>query len=421
MTARERVRAAIRHQATDKIPIDLGGCVTTGIHASALAKLRDALELQRLPVKIVEPMMMLGEVDEELRRAVRGDTVGLNGPSSLLGYRNEGWKPWRLPDGTDVLMGGGFRFTTDADGTIFAYPNGNTSARPSARMPKDGFYFDNVIRQEDLMGHNFDARKDYADQYPLFSDEDCRYYEKESKRLYEGTECSVFGNFFLGGVGDIFHVPAAWLEHPKGIRDLEEWMIATHTHPDYVKDFFDMQLEVELKNLGSYRQAVGNRIDVIAVSGTDFGSQDGLLISREAYREFYKPYHTAFNEWVHKNTTWKTFYHTCGSVVEIMEDLIESGVDIINPVQVSARGMDPTQLKARYGKRIVFWGGSVNPQKTLPFGTPEEVAAEARRNVAVFAQGGGYVFAGIHNIQANTPASNIVAMFEAANEAHVTR
>ena len=258
-------------------------------------------------------------------------------------------------------------------------------------------------------------------EYPLFSDEDCRYYEKESKRLYEGTECSVFGNFFLGGVGDIFHVPAAWLEHPKGIRD-SRVVIATHTHPDYVKDFFDMQLEVELKNLESYRQAVRHRIDVIAVSGTDFGSQDGLLISREAYREFYKPYHTAFNEWVHKNTTWKTFYHTCGSVVEIMEDLDRRAGSILSTRYRSLPGDGPDTAEGPLRKENRVLGRLRQPAEDASLWNrrrrllrkPGETWRSSHR-------GGGYVFAGIHNIQANTPASNIVAMFEAANEAHVTR
>ena len=282
-------------------------------------------------------------------------------------------------------------------------------------MPAGGYYFDNIVRQEELANHDFDARVDYVDQYKTFTEEECIFYEKESKRLFEGTEYSVFGNYFLGGVGDIFHIPGAWLENPKGIRDLEEWMIAIYTHPAYVKEFFNFQMEIQLKNLEMYRQAVGNRIDVIAISGTDFGSQDGLIISKDTYREFYKPYHKAFNDWVHKNTTWKVFFHTCGSIVELMDDFIEVGIDIINPVQVSAKGMNAGDLKRKYGKTMVFWGGSVNPQKTLAFGTREEVAVEARRNAELFSKGGGYVCAGIHNIQANTPVENIQALFETVN------
>jgi len=415
MNSRERVEAALAHRETDKVPVDLGGAVVTGIHASALDRLRKALSLEPRAVKVYEPMMMLGLVEDDVCEAVGGDVVGLNAPGTLLGYRNENWKPWKLPDGTDVLMGGGFEHTVGDDGTIYAYPGGNTSAPASARMPSDGLYFDNIIRQENLDGHDFDARTDYADQYAVFSEEDCRYYEQTAKALYEGTDRAVFGNFFLGGVGDIFHIPAAWIEHPRGIRDLQDWIMSHYDHPAYVKEFFDMQTETTLKNLELYRQAVGDRLCAIAISGTDFGAQTGPFISPDCYREFYKPYHKVFNDWVHEHTGWKVFFHTCGSIVAILDDLVDVGVDIINPVQFTAGGMELESLKRNYGDRLVFWGGGVDPQKTLPFGTPEEVAEETRRNVSILSPGGGFVCASVHNIQGPTPVANILAFFRAVN------
>jgi len=415
MNSRERVTAALNHQEPDRVPVDLGGAVVTGLHASALHKLRKALQLEPRPVKVYEPMMMLGLVEDDVREAVGGDVVGLNAPGTLLGYRNEKWKPWTLPDGTEVLMGGGFAHSVDEDGTTHAYPGGNTAAPASAKMPADGLYFDNIIRQEDLAGHDFDARRDYADQYAVFTDEDCRYYEAASKSLFEETDCAVFGNFFLGGVGDIFHIPGAWLEHPKGIRDLELWIMAHYDHPGYVKEFFEMQTEITLRNLELYRQAVGDRLVAIAVSGTDFGAQHGCFISPDAYREFYKPYHKRFNDWVHEHTNWKVFFHTCGSNVELMDDFIEVGVDILNPVQFTAAGMDLGFLKHTYGDRLVFWGGGVDPQRTLPFGIPEEVAEETKRNVKILSRGGGFVCAAVHNIQGPTPVENILAFFRSIN------
>ncbi len=415
MNSRERVATALDHQEPDRVPVDLGGAVVTGIHAKALDKLRRALGLEKRPVKVYEPMMMLGMVEQDVVEAVGVDVVGLNAPGTLLGYRNENWKNWTIPDGTHVLMGGGFEYTTDSDGTIYAYPQGDRSVQPSARMPADGLYFDNIIRQEDLSNHDFDARKDYADQYSVFTDEDCAYYEKTSKNLYEETDYAVFGNFFLGGVGDIFHIPGAWLKDPKGIRDLEEWIMAAYLHPEYVKEFFEMQTEITLKNLALYRQAVGDRLAAIAISGTDFGAQNGLLISPDCYREFYKPYHKRFNDWVHENTSWKVFFHTCGAITDLMEDFIEVGIDIINPVQISAKGMQAEQLKEKYGDRIVFWGGGIDPQKTMPFGTPEEVAEETKQNVAALSKGGGFVCAAVHNIQGPTPVENILAFFRSIN------
>lgn len=416
MTSRERVLKALNHQETDKIPVDLGATVVTGIHASALARLRNALALEKKPVKVYEPMMMLGVVEDDVIQVIGGDVVGLNAPSTLLGYRNDNWKPWKLPDGTEVLMGGGFEFHQDSDGTTYAYPKGNVSVPPSAKMPAGGLYFDNIIRQDDLTSHAFNAREDYSDQYGVFSDEDCLHYEKESKNLYENTGYAVFGNFFLGGVGDIFHIPGAWIAHPRGIRNLEDWLMAHYDHPSYVKEFFDMQTEIQLKNLELYRQAVGNRIVAIAISGTDFGAQLGTFISPDTYREFYKPYHKIFNDWVHKNTDWKVFFHTCGSVVDLLDDFIEIGADIINPVQFCAAGMELESLKRKYGDKLVFWGGGIDPQKTLPFGTPEEVRAETRQNVKILSRGGGFVCAAVHNIQGPTPVENILAFFESINK-----
>ncbi|MCL4417685.1 MAG: methyltransferase [Actinobacteria bacterium] len=415
MTSRERVSMALNHKEPDRVPVDFGGSVVTGIHASALHRLRKTLNLKDNVVKVYEPMMMLGLVEDDVIRAIGGDVIGLNSPSTLLGYRNENWKPWRLPDGTDVLIGEGFTFKNGSDGAIYAYPNGNTSVPPSAKMPKNGLYFDNIIRQENLANHEFNARKDYADQYTIFNEADCYYFDQTSKFLYEETDYAIFGNFFLGGVGDVFHVPGAWIEHPKGIRDIQDWITAHYDHPDYVKEFFEMQKEVVLKNFELYRQAVGDRISVIAISGTDFGTQIGPFISPDTYREFYKPYHKIFNEWVHKNTNWKVFFHSCGSIIDFIDDFIEVGVDIINPVQFSAFGMDLETLKSKYGSKIVFWGGGINPQTTLPFGTTEEVIQETRKNVSILAKGGGFVCAGVHNIQAPTPVENIISFFKAIN------
>ena len=289
MNSRERVLLALNHKESDRVPVDLGGCVTTGIQASALNKLRRALGLEKKNVKVYEPMMMLGLVEEDVVEAIGGDVVGLNSPWTLLGYKNDNWKRWTLLDGTEVLMGGGFQSTRGEDGTIYAYPKGNISVPPSAKMPADGLYFDNIMRQEDLTNHDFDARKDYSDQYSIFSQEDCEYYERTSKKLYDNTEYAIFGNFFLGGVGDIFHIPGAWLEHSRGVRNYMDWIMVHYDHPDYVREFFDMQAEITLKNLELYRQAIGNRIAAIAVSGTDFGSQNGPFISPDCYRELYKP------------------------------------------------------------------------------------------------------------------------------------
>ena len=188
----------------------------------------------------------------------------------------------------------------------------------------------------------------------------------------------------------------------------------TLTRKSYIEEIFHLQLEMQMKNLQMYHEAVGGRIDVIFMSGTDFGSQNGPFISPQAYREIFKPLHTKMNDWVHAHTSWKTFFHTCGSITAFLEDFAEAGVDILNPVQISAAGMSPETLKGKYGDRFVFWGGAVDAQHTLAFGRPEQVREEALRNSAVFGRGGGFVFNNVHNIQATVPAENMLALLTAA-------
>lgn len=177
MTSRERVREALNHDEPDRVPVDFGSSAVTGIHVTVLDGLIKKLKLKPRTVKAYEPMMMLGLVDTDVIDALGGDIIGLHGPNTLLGYRNENWKNWKLPNGTDVLVGEGFTFTLDNDGSIFLYPQQDTGVTPSAKMPADGWYFDHIWRQDDLTHHDFNARKDYDDQYPIFSEEECGYYE----------------------------------------------------------------------------------------------------------------------------------------------------------------------------------------------------------------------------------------------------
>ena len=173
-----------------------------------------------------------------------------------------------------------------------------------------------------------------------------------------------------------------------------------------------MQLEVALKNLQIYKEAVGNKIQIVMVSGTDFGTQNGSFISPEMYRDIYKPYHKKINDWIHENTDWKTFYHSCGAISNLLDDFVDAGIDIINPVQCSAAGMDAKALKEKYKGKLVFWGGGVDTQHTLPFGTKEAVVEEVKERMGILGEGGGYVFNTIHNVVANTPIDNLKAMYE---------
>jgi uroporphyrinogen-III decarboxylase len=158
---------------------------------------------------------------------------------------------------------------------------------------------------------------------------------------------------------------------------------------------------------------VGDKVDAVFVTGTDFGTQQGPFISPKAYRDLFMPFHRAVSDWVHEHTTWKTFIHSCGSLQAVLPDLVEAGFDILNPVQCSAAGMDPKELKDRYGNKLTFWGGGIDTQHTLPFGTPQEIDRQVRERMEVFGPGGGFVFAAVHNIQAGVPTENLLALFQA--------
>ncbi len=224
------------------------------------------------------------------------------------------------------------------------------------------------------------------------------------------------GSFANTSFGDIALVPAPFLKHPKGIRDVEEWYVSIASRPGYIYEVFDRQCEIAVANLERIFQAVGDRVTAVYLTGTDFGMQTGPFVSPKTYRQLYQPFHRRLNDWIHDHTCWKTFIHSCGSIVALLDDFVEAGFDIVNPVQCSAADMDPRELKRRFGDRVVFWGGGVDTQRTLPFGTPDQVRAEVRDRIRAFGPRGGFVFNPIHNVQPQTPVENLQAMFQALQE-----
>ncbi len=417
MTSRERVLKSLNHEEPDRVPLDLGASVLTGMHVSSIYKLRQTMKLDPpgTPIKVLDPYQMLGEVEMDLVDALGVDVVQAPAAATLFGYKLGGWKPWKLFDGTPLLVPEGFNTQPETNGDVLMYPEGDRRADPSGRMPAEGFYFDVIVRQPPLDEAKLNP-DDNTEEFTPISEVDLAYFEHQVEQLYRETDKAVFAGFCFSSFGDIALVPAPWLKNPKGIRDIEEWYISTVARRDYVYRVFERQCEVALANLEKLHQRLGNKVQVTLITGTDFGAQNSLFISRQSYRDLFKPFHKAINDWLHRNTDWKTFIHSCGSVVELIPDFIEAGFDILNPVQTAAAGMDPKGLKERFGEQIVFWGGGVDTQRTLPFGTPEEVKTEVRDRVEIFGRGGGFIFSAVHNIQAGIPVENLVAMFEAFRE-----
>jgi uroporphyrinogen-III decarboxylase len=416
MTSRERLQSALEHRQPDRVPVDFGATFVTGMHVSVVHRLRQhVLGQPDYRVKVTEPYQMLGEIDDALRDALGIDVIGVLGRRSIFGTENKDWKPFTLFDGTPCLVPGQLNLTSAPDGGWYMYPEGDTSVPPSGHMPQGGYFFDAVVRQEPLD----EARLDPADNLEEFgplSDADLAYYRDRKAWLEARPACGTILIVPGTAFGDIALVPAPWLKHPKGIRDIAEWYVSTKTRRDYVYQVFERQCDYALENLNTLIDLFGDVVQVALITGTDFGTQRGPFIAVEAYRDLFQPFHRQVNDLIHRRTRWKTFIHSCGSVYRLIPDFIQAGFDVLNPVQCSAVDMEPLRLKREFGRDLVFWGGGVDTQKTMAFGTPDEVYREVRERIHIFNEGGGYVFDAIHNLQGNTPIANVQAMFRAIQD-----
>jgi hypothetical protein len=414
MTGKERIKAALNHTETASVPIDFGATPVSGIHVRIVEKLRAHFALPQKPIKLIEPYQMLGEIEPDLMEIIGIDAIGLSPLCNMFGMPQQGWKEFKTHWGQTVLVPESFHVSYDNEGATYVFPAGDTSAEPSAKMPKDSFFFDAIVRQKPIDEEQLKV-EDNLEEFGILSDDDLLYWKQQIASVKDSDK-AVVANFGGTGLGDIALVPAMNLRDPKGIRDVAEWYMSTVMRMDYVHEIFEKQTDIALKNLARLKPIAGDTVDAVFICGTDFGTQDSTFCSPETYDELYMPYYKKINDWIHKNTNWKTFKHCCGAIESFMEQFIASGFDIMNPVQINATGMDPVLLKDKYGDRITFWGGGVDTQKVLPYGTPDEVKKQVKTQCEILGRKGGFVFNAVHNIQANTPIENVVAMIDTLNE-----
>ena len=416
LTSREKLQLALEHRP-GPIPLDLGATAVTGIHVSCLAALRKHFGLPEEPVKVHDPYQMLGWPEDDILNALNVDIAGVSSPWTMFGYENKDWKPWKTPWGQNVLVGEGFQ-VDENDDYILIYPEGDRTVPPSGQMPRSGYFFDTMIRQPPLDMENLNV-EDNFEEFALISESilaDLKRQVASAKASGRGIIANISGTAF----GDVAIVPAPFLKHPKGIRDIAEWYMATASNQPYVHKIFTQQLKIALVNLEKIHAVLGNDIDAVNLCGTDFGTQSSTFCSQKTFRNLWLPYYKELNDWIHTHTKWKTFKHSCGAIAGFLPLFIESGFDIINPVQCSAVGMDARKIKDAFGEKLVFWGGGIDTQHTLPFGTPEQVREQVLQRCEIFSHHGGFVFNTVHNIQAKTPPQNIVAMFDALHEFNAT-
>ena len=394
MNSRERVLSALNHRQPDRVPIDLGGTRQSGIAASTYHRLKQRLGLAT-PTRVYDVYQMLAEVERPVLERFGADVVGVNRPAVAFGIRNEGWKPWTLWDGTPVEMPAGYEPSIEPDGSLLLRkPDGS----PLARMPKGGFYFDRLDMYPGA-AHADPATLDI----PLLSAAECDHLRAQAEAWRQNSDFAI-----VAAMG-----PPYELFFGLGTGDFPAWMMTLATEPDYVAALYERLTEAWLENLRRFAAAVGDRVDILQFND-DLGTQDAPFLSLRMFRQQIMPYYQRGLDWVHAHTAMKVFMHNDGAIFTLLPTLIEMGVDILNPVQTTAKGMDPLALKQQFGDKLVFWGGSCDCQHTLAFGTPAEVAREVERHVRILGPGGGYVLASVHNIQAAVPPDNVIALFDAA-------
>ena len=415
-SSRDNFKKTINHQQPDRLVVDFGSSPVTGIHAVIVEKLRDYYGLEKKPVKIIEPYQMLGELDADLIREMNVDVIGLGGENNMFGIPNRDWKLHKTFWGQEVLFPGESNFTFNDNGDMLIHPEGDTSVRPSAVMPKTGYFFDAIERQGPVDDSTLKL-EDNLEEFGRVTDNDLKFWKEQVRKAGESDK-AVLANLGGTALGDIALVPAVQLKDPKGIRGVAEWYMSTLIREDFIKELYDRQTDTAIENLKDFYSVIGNNIDVVYICGADFGTQNSTFCSPDTFARVWLPYYRKVNDWIHQNTGWKTFKHSCGSIISLLDLFIEAGFDIINPVQINAEGMDTKELKRRFGERIVFWGGGVDTQGVFAFGSPQQVKEQVKRQVSILNENGGFVFNTVHNIQANVPFENVVAMLEALKEIH---
>jgi len=396
MTPRERLRAALDHQEADRVPIDFGGTFSTGISAIAYNRLKKHLGMDH-PTYLYDVQQQLALPDLEMINRMHSDVVMLP-PFYPSFVPINAWKDTEslLPDGSTCIEPAAFNPVLEPDGSS-AIKFGDFTF---ARKPKDGLYYD-------LCAHSMAHIEtiEQLDMLPIngMSDEEVEFERKLAKDLYEKTDKAlvgmVGGSFFEMGGMDFGY---------------ERYFCSLIEDEDFIHHYNERTANMYIARMEKYLGAVGEYLDVVTF-GDDLGNQRGPSISPDMYRRMIKPYHAKVFQWMHEHYPHlKVFLHSCGAIKDLIPDLIDAGVQCLNPIQLSAAGMDPRELKQKFGSNLTFWGGGCNTAGTGTFGKPADVEREVRELMSILAPGGGFVFCSVHNIQPDVPAENIVAMFDTA-------
>ncbi len=411
MTSRERVLSALNHRQPGRVPVDLGGHRSSGIMAIAYAKLKDYLGIHSGNIYVYDFVQQLAIVEPLVL-----DTLGIDVVEMGRGFmlKDEEWQDWVLPDGTPCKIPGYIQVEKRGDDWYLL----SNSGRALSVQKKGCLYFEQIyfpLLERGIQDDDFADLKEILVEHTwaipspgghlALDDRGLKQLEEGAKNLRQSTDRAIIGLFG----GNLFEVPQ-WLYRA------DNYFMYLALYPEAVIRLSERLTEIYLENLQNWLGACGAHIDVI-LFGDDFGGQKNLLISPDMYREYYKPYHKKMWQRVKELADVKINLHSCGAIEPIIDDFIEAGLDAINPLQFISRGMDTKLLKSKYGERLCLWGGGCDTQNILPRGSREEIMNHVRKQVGILKPGGGFVFQQVHNIMADVPASNIVAMFESINPA----
>jgi len=413
VTRRERVLAAIDHREPDRVPVDLGAMRSTGITAAAYGKLKTHLGLVGGHTDVYDVVQQLAQPEQAVLDFWDADVVDLG---RVFLTDDADWKPFVLPDGQSARIPAFIRFESDGGGGWCALAADGT---PIGAMPRGAFYLSQTrfpLRDWDGTDLSVLDRLPAAMDHVTWAALSCAPYHaplslghlaeitRRAKRLHETTDYAVMIAF--GG---------NLLEWGQYLCSMEQFLVDLLDNPRKALALLDKLVEMHLANLDKILPAVDGFVQIIQM-GDDLGTQNALEISPRLYREVFKPRQKIIFDKIRKESGLRLFLHSCGAIADILPDLIEIGVEIINPVQTSARGMDPARLRREFGKDLTFWGGGCDTQRVLPLGSPGEIHSHVRQRIETFSPGGGFVFTQVHNIMPHVPPENIVAMVEAVRK-----
>jgi uroporphyrinogen decarboxylase len=405
MNSRERVLKAVNFERPDRVPIDLGGLRATGINAVVYHRLKEQMGLDT-PTRIHDTMQILAELESEVVEQFHVDVLPLE-PMTARWARQDASEGVRrnLFCGQEVYFPPATNIREEPDGSWVLQGGG----ADIGVMPRDGFYFDFI--RTTMAGKSIDPEA--FQPSAEVTDEELECFAEYARYLYEGTDKALMGwgaSISLIGL-------SALLGDNITQGSLDEWLCMLAVEKETAHEMMGRFVDAVIRRMELYHQAVGDRCFAWGVGSDDAGTQRSEIMAPDLFREMIKPHYQRVCDWVHTHTNWKTCLHSCGSIYQYIPEWIDAGIDILNPVQISAANMEPERLMDAFGGKIVFWGGGCDTQHVLPRATPEEVREHVRQNLEVFASGpGGYVFAQVHNIQQDVPAENVEAMLGAAHD-----